>query len=116
MGRMVGWSFPNIQEPFVTEERTIAASWRRFLQQIFDGTNSRGLPLVSVTPGASPWTYDAAQIGVLYVSGGNVSLIQLIRGGTAIPTGITSGGFVLQQGDSVVVTYSVAPTVNFSPG
>jgi len=65
------------------------------------------------SPGGSPYTYTnttGAPV-MVYVFGGTVSSITIARQGTALTTGATSGSFRLAQSDSVVVTYTVAPTV-----
>lgn len=69
------------------------------------------------TIGASPATYSnttGAPV-MLYVAGGTVSAITLARQGAALTTGATSGAFQLSQGDSVTITYTVAPTLTVQP-
>lgn len=69
------------------------------------------------TIGSSPATYTnttGAPITV-YVAGGTVSAITIARQGTALTTGATSGAFRLAQSDSIVVTYTVAPTLTVVP-
>jgi len=63
---------------------------------------------VAVTPGASPYTYTNNTAGnqYIYVAGGTVSAIT--HNGVSI--GQTSGAFLLSPGDTLTVTYSVAPT------
>ena len=62
----------------------------------------------STTPGASPWTYTAGITPeILWLYGGAVSSVA--KGGTTIATGVPAG-IPLQPGESVVVTYSSAPT------
>lgn len=65
--------------------------------------------LLAVTPGASPWTYtnNSPNNQTLYISGGTVSSIT--HNGTS--TGVLAGAFTLAPRDSLVVTYTVAPTV-----
>lgn len=67
--------------------------------------------------GASPATYTnttGAPV-MVYVAGGTVSAITIARQGTALTTGFTSGAFRLAQNDSIVVTYTVAPTLTVVP-
>lgn len=67
--------------------------------------------------GASPATYTnttGAPI-MIYVAGGTVSAITIARQGAALTTGFTSGAFRLAQNDSIVVTYSSAPTLTVVP-
>jgi lysophospholipase L1-like esterase len=69
------------------------------------------------TIAASPATYTNTTGAplMLYVAGGTVSAITLARQGTALTTGFTSGAFQLAQGDSVTITYTVAPTLTVQP-
>ena len=70
---------------------------------------------VVVTPGASPYTYTASQLGVMYLSGGTVSLMQLIRGSTTLGLGLLAGAFLMSPSDRLVTTYLVAPTMVWVP-
>lgn len=69
----------------------------------------------AVTPGASPYTYTAKQSGALSIQGGTVSLASLSRNGVSVTLGLVSGLISLSSGDSVTITYVVAPTINFIP-
>lgn len=69
----------------------------------------------SVTVTASPFIYTAVAYGLLSIIGGTVSAIVIIRQGTTVPTGITSGLIQLARQDQVKVTYSAVPTINFLP-
>lgn len=75
----------------------------------------RAQPAQSVTLPGSPFTYTAAFDGTLVVTGGTVSAIALIRQGTSVATGITTGLFPLRRLDQLQITYSVVPTVTFLP-
>jgi len=79
------------------------------------GGKSAGGAVVAITPGTSPYDYVAANAGVVAVDAGTVSAIAIIRGGTSVPTGVTSGTFSVLSGDTLAVTYSAAPTMNFLP-
>lgn len=72
-------------------------------------------PAATVTVGASPYTYTAPFAGQLSVTGGTVSLIQIIRQGTTVATGLTAGLILLARGDQAKITYSAAPTAVFLP-
>ena len=76
---------------------------------------SRAQPAQSVTVGASPFTYTAAADGVLFVSGGTVSAVAIVRQGTSVPAGITAGPIPMRRLDQVTVTYTAAPALNFLP-
>lgn len=72
-------------------------------------------PAQSVTVGASPFGYTAAFDGTVLVTGGTVSAISLIRQGTSVATGITTGPIPLSRLDTLQVTYSGLPTMTFFP-
>lgn len=64
-----------------------------------------------ITVGASPFTYtnNSGQDERINISGGNVSQVILSRlAGDLVPT---SGVYTLSPGDSVIVTYSVTPSI-----
>jgi len=73
--------------------------------------NNRGYNPVGISPitvGASPFTYTAgASPETVYVSGGTVTSIT--KGGNNF--GLTSGCFNLEPYESIIVTYTVAPTM-----
>lgn len=73
--------------------------------------NTAAQGVVAVTPGASPWTYTNVHTyaKTIYIRGGTVSSIN--RGAFQLATASPFTG-VLQPGDTLTVTYSVAPTVN----
>jgi hypothetical protein len=75
----------------------------------------RAQPAQSVAVGTSPFTYTAAFSGTLSITGGAVSALSLIRQGTLIALGITSGLIPLSRLDLLQITYSAAPTVTFLP-
>lgn len=71
---------------------------------------------ISLTVGASPYTYAADVKGSLIVSGGTVSAIAFSRDGiTFYATGQTAGMFTLNARDSLRVTYTVLPIMTFVP-
>lgn len=72
-------------------------------------------PSAAVTVTASPFTYAVPFNGCVSITGGTVSLIQIIRQGVTVGTGITSGLVPVSKFDRVVITYTVAPTVVFLP-
>ena len=83
---------------------------------IDDGTstvirNNRGynpVGISAITVGASPFTYTAgASPETVYVSGGTITSIT--KGGNNF--GLTSGAFNLEPYESIIVTYTVAPTM-----
>lgn len=70
--------------------------------------------LTSITVGASPFTYtnDQAFNVMVFVGAGTVSAVSV--NGTVVATGLTLTGLItvpLQPGESMIVTYAVAPTM-----
>lgn len=106
-------TIPTYDESLV-QGRNTSQVWYRFLQALYKGNPPADVQ--SVALGISPATYTAQQKGFVIVQGGTVSLIQFSRGGvTNYTTGQTSGTIPLSAGDSVIITYTVAPTVTFVP-
>jgi len=71
---------------------------------------------VGITVGASPFTYvnSSGANREIYVIGGTVSMISKKRGtGTATTVGVTAGMVDLSPDDSIIVTYSAAPTMHY---
>lgn len=94
--------------------KNISRTWRLFFTDVWKGKPQGSIASVTVT--ASPFTYQAASKGFMVVQGGTVSLIQFTRDGvTNVTTGQTSGCIPLCQGDSVIVTYSILPTLTWVP-
>lgn len=91
---------------------TLTAPWVQFFQNFV----SQPPAPTPTTPLASPYEYTASERGSVSVSGGTVSLIEYTRGNTTFTTGFTSGIIPVAQGDSVRITYTVAPVIWFIPG
>ena len=73
---------------------------------------------VSVTAGASPYTYQniSGTRQNVIVTGGTVTLVEYSRGSTVwFTTGLIAGTVLLNPGDSVRVTYTVAPVITAVP-
>lgn len=70
----------------------------------------------AVTLSASPSDH-TFENGFVLVSGGTVSSIQYRRGATGsfTTTGQTAGQLIVKSGDSLRITYTVAPTVTYFP-
>ena len=102
--------------PLQTELDITEPRWRKWFQDMWGAVNAVSLPAASsVTVGASPFTYKFAGGGQssLIVSGGTVSLIEFSRSGSIFFTiaNASPGMFSLSNGDSLRITYTVAPTV-----
>lgn len=103
-------ALPALQIPFLDPVTGAPnAQWVKF----FAGLTTPPPAAVTVTPGASPFTFPASMSGALLVEGGTVTAIDLTRGRVTAPTGITSGFIPVGFGDQVTVTYAVAPNLTF---
>lgn len=104
---------PNSTQP-LNEKGNTSKVWYFFWQGLWKGIPPAVESSVTLTP--SPFSFVAPQRGFLIVSGGTVSLIQFSRdGSTNYTTGLTAGCFSLSAGDTLIINYSVAPTVTFVP-
>lgn len=66
---------------------------------------------ISLGPSPFTWTNFLNQRVEVIISGGTITAVNIIRGGTSIPTGLLSGIFILDPTDSIQITYTVAPAV-----
>lgn len=105
--------FPNYTEPLTNKGET-SRGWYTYWLGI-----SKGQPNAAIAPitrTASPFTYTAAQGGTVVIQGGTVSMVSINRDGiNNFNTGQTQGLFPVSQGDSLIVTYTVGPTMTFIP-
>lgn len=105
--------------PFnVPDLRLGVTTWMRraavAVNGLLDKTDTPVDPASPVTVGPSPFAFaHAVYDGLLVVSGGTVSAIDYSRQGAFTSLGITSGLIPVKAGDSVRITYTVAPTVTF---
>jgi len=68
----------------------------------------------SITPGASPFSFSSLGNGFALIADGTVTSVTWSRDGvTFFPTGQIAGFFPLSENDSLVITYSVVPTLTF---
>jgi hypothetical protein len=75
----------------------------------------RAQPVAAIAPTGSPFSYTAPFDATIAITGGTVSAIAVIRQGTSVATGITTGLIPLSKFDTVQVTYSGVPTMTFLP-
>jgi len=102
--------FPSTIARFVDGAGKVVTPFIQYLQQ-FTITPP---DFVDIVVSASPFGYVAKEPGNLFITGGTVSNINLVRGAkilnvtgvTIIPVGIK---------DTVVIIYSVLPTIKFIP-
>lgn len=102
----------NQNVPFTDKNGRLTKEWAAFLNDLVKPPG----PASSVTMTGSPFSYDAATRGTLVVTGGTVSAIQLNRQGETYSFGVTSGLVPVGAEDTILITYTVAPTVTFLPG
>lgn len=71
----------------------------------------------SIPVTASPFTYTntTGECQNVLTTGGTVTRIQFSRGGSSTVTGMTAGFVMLAPGDSLIVSYAVAPTMSRVP-
>src|ERR1700747_597948 len=104
---------PDYNQPLMTKG-VMASGWARFFQGLWSGTPTANLS--GVTLGSSPFTYAAPAGGTLIVNGGTVSQVKYSRDAANFyVTGQTQGMFPISQGDQLVISYSVPPTLVFAP-
>ena len=105
-------TLPNIAAPAVTEKLLFVESWIKFFAALINPPSA----IAPITLTGSPFSYQTAEKGTVSIVGGTVSAVAIIRGQTTLSTGLTAGLFPLGLDDTITITYTVAPTVNFIPG
>lgn len=75
---------------------------------------SAAAPIRAVTLAASPAAVVARDPGTLAIKGGTLSALAFARNGVAIPLDMAAL-VPVEAGDTITITYSVAPTVHFIP-
>lgn len=81
------------------------------------GGEAGALPVSNITVGASPFTFTAKDRCGVHIINGTISALNFIRGSSTLGMFILSAGQIIELniGDSVQVTYSVAPTMKLVP-
>lgn len=92
-----------------TEMAIFTRPWFLFLQGLLGNRNA---PSVLSVVG-SPFSYNAPDFGMVAITGGTVSAIELGRNGVFVNVGFTSGLVPVSQSDVVRVTHSVTPAIAF---
>lgn len=84
--------------------------WNSFFQQF----TQKATAVQNITLTGSPFSYTPNNRGNVVISGGTVSAISLIRGLVVIPLSTVRPLMVyLGIGDTIQITYSVLPTLQF---
>lgn len=98
---------PSIVQAFVDKAGRIAKPWNIYLQQFTQAPP----PFIDII-GASPFSYVAKEPGFLFIVGGTVTALHLIRGTVNID--LTGQKIIpVSINDTVITTYSVLPTIKF---
>jgi hypothetical protein len=103
---------PN-SESALSKQGRLSIGWFRFMSSTHAGIPPAEEGPVTLT--TSPFTYTAARKGSVIVQGGTVSMLQWARTTANYNIGATAGMFHLAAGDSLIITYTGAPTVTFAP-
>lgn len=91
-------------------------SWFRFFASLYNAVTGGIADDVQALTGTSPYLFQAPQKGMVLMAGGMVSAIDFTRDGvTYYSLGQVAGALPLCKGDTVRVTYSVAPSLHFVP-
>jgi hypothetical protein len=101
----------NQNSPLVdTATGKVIPPWNSFFQQF----TQKAAAVQAITLTGSPFSYTPNSRGNVVISGGTVSAIALIRGLVTIPLSTVRPFMVyLGIGDTIKVTYTVVPTIQF---
>jgi len=106
--------FPSVLQDFVDQFKRLKNPWVQYLQQFTIAPPA----FIDITVGISPFEYQSAEPGNIFISGGTVSGITLTRGTdtiTVAPNTAEPRLIHVAVADIVEVTYSVLPTIKFIP-
>lgn len=103
------WAVP-IVDPSTGQ---LTQPWHGYLAQLA-GAPGPIQPDIAAAP--SPFAFVAPTGGTVSIHGGAVSLITIARARVSgVNVGFTSGSVSVAANDVVMITYAVAPSVNFIP-
>lgn len=101
----------NLQSPIAVvkdNKAYVIPPWNSFFQQLVQAAPE----VDNVTIGNSPFSFTANSNGTAIVTGGTISALLLIRGTVSI--NLTGQRIIpISIGDTIRVTYSVKPTLQF---
>lgn len=106
--------FPSVLSDFVNASKKVVLPWIQYLQQFTIAPPS----FMDIIVGTSPFEFQSAEPGNIFISGGTVTGITLTRGGdtiTVFPSTANPRMVPVAVADIVEVTYSVLPTIKFIP-
>lgn len=101
---------PPTSIPLTDFSGNLNTAWQGFFQQFTQAPPGAS----SLVVGASPFAYIVREPGLIAVAGGTVSALTLTRGTVTIDV---SGEklILVSVKDTITVTYSVLPTIQFLP-
>lgn len=127
-GTMLGVYGGFINTPYGIEYGGTGTAFETFwggpsVQNFMDYT--KGAKQINITIGRSPFSFSPSSYtinsnnlpnGHLYIEGGVVTAISLLRqGGTSISLPTSTASVYLKQNDTITITYTTAPTLTFLP-
>lgn len=95
-----------------TRNTVLSDVWFKFLTRLQQQSAER--PIDVLSPGPSPFEYEATCIGNLCLAGGSGLTVTLTRGSVTVT--VTGGLVPMAAGDIVSVAFSGTPNVSFIPG
>lgn len=99
---------PNTNQRLVDKLGKILNPWNLWFQSFSQPPQASQ----DVTVGVSPFDYKPNNVGTLYITGGTVSDVSVIRGIVTIALG-NINRVTVSIGDTIRITYSVLPTIRF---
>lgn len=107
-------TLPNVLQPFINSAKQVISPWIQYLQQFTIAPPA----FLDIDVDSSPFGYEAAEPGNVFISGGTVSEIALTRGSDTIilfPDTSIPRLVPVAVHDVVTVTYTVIPIIKFIP-
>jgi hypothetical protein len=106
--------FPKISTsaPIANAAGQILAPWIQF----FGTFISQPGAFQPLTLTSSPFSFMASENGSILIKGGTVSNVALTRGTATLNMAQSAVPVVMGLGDTITITYTVAPTITFIPG
>ena len=104
-------SIPSLSGPAVDTNGRFTQPWTGFFSRLAAAPGG----VQAISPTASPFAFVAPADGMLISTGGAGLGLTLTRGRSTIPLAAGGGLIPLSQGDTVTLTYSVAPSLHFVP-
>lgn len=100
---------PNLGAALTDKEGKVKTPWNSFFQQF----SQKAPAAINVFVDGSPFSYQTAVPGSMFITGGTVTGIDLTRGFVTIGIDPATQIVPMAVGDTVVVTHSALPTLQF---